>query len=777
MKKLRFLEIVALAALIVFTLTGCSDDPEPFSGELIPPEHIIATPTSSSTITISWDAVPGALQYYVYYRSESGSFSRLGVALPTDTGVCSYTATGLSAGTTYYFTVSSVNQAGESPQSEEAITVITLIFAPANISAVAASSRSIYVTWAEVSGASGYYVYSTQNLSDPFTYLETTSSTSTTISDLPSDTTYYFRVSALDENGREGSQSTYASARTFRDPGNLNASADSPERIIVTWDAVSDSAVTGYEVWYSTSSDGTFDYLTMVEGRTNTSFAAEWLSSNTTYYFKVYAVNYNAGNTQVSYAYATTRLYAPENVYATTESSSSVTVNWSGVSEATFYYVYYDTNISADNYGGVAYSTSYTVTGLLSDTTYYFRVVAYNDNGNTSNASAYDSARTLLDTPTNVYASPVSSSSITVNWDGVSGATSYYVYYSTTYNGYFTYLGSSYTTSYTADYLSSNTTYYFKVNAQNNNNHSDDSWTTNTTTLLSTPTNVSASQASSSSITVSWNSVSGATDYSVYYSLDNSYFNYYGGTSSTSYTVNGLAENTTYYFRVSASNNNGNYSNTSSSASGKTLLATPANVSATAASSSSITVNWSPVSYATSYYLTDASGLGMTYTTSSTSYTVDGLAAGYLYSFRVTATGDNNSSSPSSTVSATTLSAGAGSETDPIPLPATNIWLGGSMASGDTAVWYSFTAEEYNYYYCWWNDSADGDYTQTLDVKVSAYYSNGTSIFLEDDLGWTYSSASMALSSGDTIKIKVEPKNTGDSGTFAIMLTTTSWRP
>jgi hypothetical protein len=117
---------------------------------------------------------------------------------------------------------------------------------------------------------------------------------------------------------------------------------------------------------------------------------------------------------------------------------------------------------------------------------------------------------------------------------------------------------------------------------------------------------------------------------------------------------------------------------------------------------------------------------------------------------------------------------GPGTEADPIALAA-DVWKDGSVPSASSVVWYSFSVTSGTTYYVWWNDRASngGDGTKTGDVKVSASYSSGTSIFTNEDRGWRISQSFTANTSG-TVKIKVEPYSNSSSytGTFAIMYST-----
>jgi len=92
-------------------------------------------------------------------------------------------------------------------------------------------------------------------------------------------------------------------------------------------------------------------------------------------------------------------------------------------------------------------------------------------------------------------------------------------------------------------------------------------WVTVSATPLAypnTPSSVTATATSSNSITVSWNSVSGATGYKIYRSSSSSgTFTEVGTSTTTSYINTGLAASTTYYYRVAAYNNIGTGSQSS----------------------------------------------------------------------------------------------------------------------------------------------------------------------------------------------------------------------
>jgi len=88
-----------------------------------PAVTIPAAPTGVSAagganrVTVSWSAVSGATSYNIYYATTSG-VTKTSAKIVNATSP--YSQTGLAAGTTYYYIVTAVNSAGESPASTQA---------------------------------------------------------------------------------------------------------------------------------------------------------------------------------------------------------------------------------------------------------------------------------------------------------------------------------------------------------------------------------------------------------------------------------------------------------------------------------------------------------------------------------------------------------------------------------------------------------------------------------------------------------------------------------
>ncbi len=154
--------------------------------DLAIPSNLEAS-ASSNSVTLTWDAVPGAEQYYI---AEVGiqSFT---VNAPST----AYTVTGLQPGTTYSFRVMAVNSSGNSDWCAP-VTVTTVPAIPSNLQ-VTAESDTVTLTWDAVPGADKYYIAEVGIQS----FTVNAPSTAYTVTGLQPGTTYSFRIMAVNSSG------------------------------------------------------------------------------------------------------------------------------------------------------------------------------------------------------------------------------------------------------------------------------------------------------------------------------------------------------------------------------------------------------------------------------------------------------------------------------------------------------------------------------------------------------------------------------------------------
>ena len=104
-------------------LVACEPPVQPAPGPQAPGQvtGLTATP-GNARVTLSWTTVAGATSYRVYRGTTAGTRTALTSAggTPADPTTTSFTDTGLTNGTAYFYTVSAINAGGEGMQSTEA---------------------------------------------------------------------------------------------------------------------------------------------------------------------------------------------------------------------------------------------------------------------------------------------------------------------------------------------------------------------------------------------------------------------------------------------------------------------------------------------------------------------------------------------------------------------------------------------------------------------------------------------------------------------------------
>ncbi|WP_068966963.1 cell wall-binding repeat-containing protein, partial [Desulfosporosinus sp. BG] len=173
------------------------------SDTLSAPTDLSASAESSNEIFLDWGSVSDATSYYVYRAtSSSGTYSKIAT-----TKTSSYTDTDLSTDTTYYYKVSAVNSSGTSSYSstEHATTEESdeydIPSAPTDLSAKFENSSEINLDWDAVSDATSYYVYRATSSSGTYYKIATTTTSSYTDMEFSADTTYYYKVVAVNNSG------------------------------------------------------------------------------------------------------------------------------------------------------------------------------------------------------------------------------------------------------------------------------------------------------------------------------------------------------------------------------------------------------------------------------------------------------------------------------------------------------------------------------------------------------------------------------------------------
>ena len=323
-------------------------------------------------------------------------------------------------------------------------------------------------------------------------------------------------------------------------------------------------------------------------------------------------------------------------------SSGKPMLTWNAVSGATSYKVYRATSQNGTySLLGTVTTTSYINTGAKDGVTYYYKVTAVNDSGESAYSNIVSGQNKAV---TPKPAAPVvkighsaSSGKPMLTWNAVSGATSYKVYRATSQNGTYSLLGTVTTTSYINTGAKDGVTYYYKVKAVNSAGESAYSNTVSGQAMV-TVLNMGHS-ATSGKPQLTWKAVSGAASYKVYRATaKNGAYSVINTTNALTYTNTGAALGTTYYYKVEALNAAGKSMGFSDVVEGKVAPVLAVGYSSV---SGKPQLTWKAVPGATEYQVYRStqqnSGYSKINTTTSTSYVNTGAKANTTYYYKIVA--------------------------------------------------------------------------------------------------------------------------------------------
>jgi formylglycine-generating enzyme required for sulfatase activity len=258
------------------------------------PQGLSVGSATTTSLSISWSASEGATSYQLFRDSSAaGGFT---TRVYDDVGL-TFTDTGLSAGTTYYYKVQATNGYGTSAMSEAVSGTATLAGSapgtPAGLAVSDATPTSLTLSWATVAEATGYQLYRDVSLTGAFsTLVHDGAAALYSDTGLNADTAYYYKVRATNTNG-SSALSASATGRTTAASGapavptGLVIGSPTSTRLTVSWTA--SAGATSYQVYRDTSSGGAFSRL--VYDGTELSSTDTGLVGGTTYYYKVRATN------------------------------------------------------------------------------------------------------------------------------------------------------------------------------------------------------------------------------------------------------------------------------------------------------------------------------------------------------------------------------------------------------------------------------------------------------------------------------------------------------
>lgn len=574
----------------LFGSVGCLEAP-PSTDQLSedvalpPPANLQVTVTSTTGMTLTWDAVVGVSKYIILKGPNPGTETTF-TSWPATSTTFAYNH--LSPNTQYCWEVGDLNATNEysGPSNEVCASTATAPVepAPTNVTATAISSSRITVTWTAVSGATGYYIDMAQAPGTPVYVASVLApATSYTVSNLQPSTTYNFDVRAVGPAGTSQPSSPIAQATTFAlglelyykfdenagtsvtDTSGFNRtgtlsggfswSKDRPNVLNDNSD-VSFNGTTGVlttpnqsafnfgstfslALWVKIGAAGT----THIAGMRNASCGTvgwELAQDSSSLYFSATGGRHNFGQVLAPGAW---------HHVAVTNTGGNETLYIDGVQVANGSFGVGNHAANPLQIGAVGGCTGGGV--LVDEFQIYSRVLSAQEVANLG---------TLPPPPTNLTVTVNSSTSETLNWTASIGSPQKYLIYKGTMSGDEVFFTSSPpgATTFTYGHLQPSTQYSWQVAVANSNNlfsvKSNEAIAT-TNAGPAAPTGVTATTVSSSRIKVAWSPQANVAAFYVYKATSSSGpFTFAGSVNgtTTSLTVAGLTTMTTYYFYVIA---------------------------------------------------------------------------------------------------------------------------------------------------------------------------------------------------------------------------------
>ena len=438
---------------------GMELDPTPTA-----PQGLAATATSSSEIALTWGAVVVAESYNIYAGTELVAANVEGT---------SYTVEGLTPATEYCFTVTAVNELGESAASTEACATTKMLApaTPANLSVASVGEMSVSLTWDAVATAESYKVYQGETV-----VATNVTATEYTVEGLASATEYCFTVAAVN-NGGESAKSEQACGTTLEFTG------------CYVHFTLTDSYGDGWNYNTLTVSYGTASQtLTLSSGTTVTHIVPIPQNAVVTLTYTVvgsysypgengFVVSYESGKEIISVdqgSLSATKTFdaftvdcgpaAPDAPVVTATNTTSTTIVLAmEVFGAEKYNVYQGEELVAS-----VTEKTYTVEGLEANTEYCFSVTAENSLGESEATEVCATTKMYAPAaPANLTATTTGYFTIALAWEASATAESYNIY-----QGENLVATNVTATEYTVEGLTHDTEYCFTVKAVNNGGES-----------------------------------------------------------------------------------------------------------------------------------------------------------------------------------------------------------------------------------------------------------------------------------------------------------------
>jgi len=394
---MKQLILPTLAATLLF-ISGCTKQPtppaEPQIDPSLPQVKVNGHIESMSSIAFEWKPLADARVngYFVYRNTPESADQKLNRhATVKSRFVSHYTDTDLKPNTTYIYRFSAYNQKMQESDASKTYRVTTLppLSSVSFFDSIGNLPRMAKLIWRphDDRGVKAY-ILERQTVEKPdwiriatinnrlqAEYIDT---------DLDDNRVYKYRLRVITYEGIESTPSDIAKVVTKplpKEVQGLTATTQEPKAIKLSWEASKQEDLAYYNIYRSTSSEGSYDYYVKLN---ETSFSDEINEDGKTYFYKVTVVDKDGleGLQQSAPVQGNTLAQpnTPTLINATVKNGAAV-LNWKNNDTRTKSYTVIKKtkesffSWSSKEYTGIS-GLHYTVKDLKPDTEYKFQIVA-----------------------------------------------------------------------------------------------------------------------------------------------------------------------------------------------------------------------------------------------------------------------------------------------------------------------------------------------------------------------------------------------------------------
>lgn len=444
--------------------------------EVDAPLHVHADGISPDEIEVTWDIGAGIAGYILTRKDlatgvitrDPESYGAVLTPQPGETTTFHYHDGSLAPHSDYEYSITAVDEDGDiSPPTIVTGTTLDNLPKPGNLVATANSGSEVLLTWdtSEDPAPDGWDVLRATSASGPFHSIlppgQMTPTNSFHDEGTEPETHYWYKVVAIDAQGRRSVESDAADATTLQAPGlpapptDLEGAYAGSGRVGLRWAHVPGAGLLGFDVYRSTSADFIPSGATLIGSSIDRRYTDDGVSG--TVYYRVVAVSEDGASLPSNMASVDTTITvvepnAPSDIVAVAVSRTDlaadhVHVSWTdNALNETGYLILrreWDPTASPADFGAeltigrvTADATSFDDTDVFQGAKYRYRVAAVNGTEPTTHVvpSVTFADVTLLsgqgtpNVPTGLTVFDTAYNTVVLHWTPDWGATGYFVY-------------------------------------------------------------------------------------------------------------------------------------------------------------------------------------------------------------------------------------------------------------------------------------------------------------------------------------------------------------